>query len=143
MTPETIQQQLPALEVFLQQKMEKLVKSWQAATTVSQGLFGYLPENAKNLGVISSQANAARTAQGVLADYRLCIANWKLNDPQYAKLGLPRPPFPQIPQILMDEIVEAAAEKDSILDKIRDAAARIGMGKEQTDSLVAALGNVL
>jgi len=143
MTPETIQQQLPALEAFLQQKLEKFMKSWQAATAVSQGLFGYLPENAKNLGVIANHVNTTRNAQGLLADYKLCIANWKLNDPQYAKLGLPRPPFPQVPQVLMDEMLEAAAEKDSILDKIRDAAARIGMAKEQTDLLVAALGNVL
>ena len=147
MTPETVKQQIPALEAFIQKKIDGLAKSYQDAVAVAEGPFGFLPANAANLGVIVDQVRLERGAQGTLSNYKVCISNWALNDPVYASLHLPQPPFPRVPQVLVDELVEmataVAAGSDTVIEKVKAAAVKIGMSQEQTDSLVAILGSVL
>jgi len=146
MTPESIEQQIPALGAFIQQKLDGLMQNYQAALAVAEGPNGYLTGNVDAVATLAQQINTEQSALRTLAAYQLCIANWKLNDAQYAELNLPRPPFPQVPQALVDEIVQLAAmppEKDAILAKVKDAAGKIGINSDQTNSLVAILSNTL
>jgi len=133
-------QQLAELAKYIDAQIAKLIPKWQAAVGVSQGPFGYLPTNAAQLGLVRAQIEMLQATKGSLADYRLAVSNWRLNDPQYVRLGLLRPGFPPMSPAIEDAMTELGG-KTALAKEITDAAVAAGIPPEQTAALLKALGD--